>query len=122
MLMEGITILNKVDIMELPLWVNVIIIVLSIITFLSIGMSVVDAIKDITNGHCWIFLVVTTVAYIALVIMGIMGNVDKQLLTEPTGKYEYQVTIDDSVSMNEFYEKYEIVEVNGKIYTIREKE
>ena len=40
----------------------------------------------------------------------------------PTGKYDYQVTIDDSVLMVEFTEKYEIVEINGKIYTIREKE
>ena len=40
----------------------------------------------------------------------------------PTGKYEYQVTINNSVSMTEFYDKYEIVEVEGKIYTIREKE
>lgn len=119
MLMEGITILNKVDIMELPLWVNVVIIVLFIITLFSLVMSFVDAIKDITNGHYWIFMVVTTVTYIALIII---SSMDKQLLTEPTGKYEYQVTIDDSVSMNKFYEKYEIVEVNGKIYTIREKE
>lgn len=119
MLMEGIEVLNQIEIMELPLWVNVVIIVLLIITLFSLVMSFVDAIKDITNGHCWIFMVVTTVTYIALIIM---SSMDKQLLTEPTGKYEYQVTIDDSVSMNEFYEKYEIVEVNGKIYTIREKE
>lgn len=38
-------------------------------------------------------------------------------------KYEtrYQVTIDDSVSMNEFQDKYEIIEVEGKIYTVRER-
>ena len=34
----------------------------------------------------------------------------------------YQVIIDDSVSMVEFNEKYDIVEVEGKIYTIKEKE
>lgn len=32
----------------------------------------------------------------------------------------YQVTVDDSVSMNEFQSKYEIIEVEGKIYTVRE--
>ena len=38
-------------------------------------------------------------------------------------KYEthYQVTVDNSVSMNEFQNKYEIIEVEGKIYTIRER-
>ena len=41
----------------------------------------------------------------------------------PEKKYEtrYQVTIDDSVAMNEFQNKYEIIEVEGKIYTVRER-
>ena len=41
----------------------------------------------------------------------------------PEKKYEthYQVTVDDSVSMNEFQNKYEIIEVEGKIYTVRER-
>ena len=34
---------------------------------------------------------------------------------------EYKVTIDDSVSMNEFLDKYEILDQEGKIYTIKEK-
>ena len=35
---------------------------------------------------------------------------------------QYKVVIDDSVSMNEFTEKYEIIDQEGKIYTVREKE
>ena len=35
---------------------------------------------------------------------------------------EYKVTIDDSVSMNEFLDKYEIIDQEGKIYTVKEKE
>ena len=34
----------------------------------------------------------------------------------------YKVTIDDSVSMNEFMKKYEIIQSDGKIYTIIEKD
>ena len=34
---------------------------------------------------------------------------------------EYKVTISDSVSFNELYEKYEIVEQEGEIYTIQER-
>ncbi len=33
----------------------------------------------------------------------------------------YKVTIDDSVSMNEFLDKYEILDQEGKIYTVKEK-
>ena len=31
------------------------------------------------------------------------------------------MTISESVSMTEFYEQYEIIDVDGKIYTIKEK-
>jgi hypothetical protein len=34
----------------------------------------------------------------------------------------YEITVDDSVSMNEFNEKYEIIYQEGKVYTVRERE
>ena len=34
---------------------------------------------------------------------------------------EYKVTIDDSVSMTKFMDKYEIIDQEGKIYTVKEK-
>ena len=40
----------------------------------------------------------------------------------PTGKYEYKVIIDDNVSMAEFYEHYEVVDQEGKIFIVREKD
>jgi len=42
---------------------------------------------------------------------------------QPTA-YEthYKVTIDDSVSINEFLDKYEIIDQEGKIYTVRERD
>lgn len=33
----------------------------------------------------------------------------------------YKVTIEDSVNFNEFNEKYEIIEQDGKIYTVKER-
>ncbi len=35
---------------------------------------------------------------------------------------EYKVTIDNSVSMTEFMDKYEIIDQEGKIYTVKERE
>ncbi|MGM9684183.1 MAG: hypothetical protein ACI3XQ_11365 [Eubacteriales bacterium] len=35
---------------------------------------------------------------------------------------KYKVTISEEVSMTEFYDKYEIIDVDGAIYTIREKD
>ena len=34
----------------------------------------------------------------------------------------YSVIIDDSVSMTEFYDKYEVLDIQGKIFTITERE
>lgn len=34
---------------------------------------------------------------------------------------QYKVTISDEVNLNEFLDKYEIVDQEGKIYTVREK-
>ena len=39
-----------------------------------------------------------------------------------TGRYRYEVTIDDSVSFLDICEKYEIVEQNGRIWTLEDKE
>ena len=34
---------------------------------------------------------------------------------------QYQVTISDDVSLTEFYEHYEVIDQDGKIFTVREK-
>ncbi len=34
----------------------------------------------------------------------------------------YDVVLDNSVSYNEFIEKYDVIEVNGKIYTVKLKD
>lgn len=34
---------------------------------------------------------------------------------------EYSVTIDENVSFKEVYEKYEVIKVDGQIYTLKEK-
>lgn len=37
-------------------------------------------------------------------------------------KNRYKVIISDKVSMNEFYERYEVIDQEGKIYTVEERE
>jgi ABC-type uncharacterized transport system permease subunit len=61
---------------------------------------------------------------ILLIVMGsIMGIVSGKKFVDPI-KYEthYKVTVDESVSMKEFNEKYEVLGQEGKIYTVRERE
>lgn len=40
----------------------------------------------------------------------------------PTGKYEYKVIVDDNVNITEFYKYYEVVDQEGKIFIVREKD
>lgn len=63
----------------------------------------------------WISLVVAIAFIVAAILSGIpnKNNVDH---------IEYKVTIDDSVSMNEFLDKYEILDQEGKIYTVKERD
>ena len=57
------------------------------------------------------------------IIVGlILGTILAKGSAKPT-EYEtqYKVTIDETVSMTEFNEKYEVLEQEGKIYTVRER-
>lgn len=62
-----------------------------------------------------------------MIMIGVFGGVligvcCGEVAEVPT-KYEthYQVTITDEVKMTEFNERYEILDQEGKIYTVREK-
>ena len=61
--------------------------------------------------------------FAGLVFGPLMGMVAGFGIQTPT-EYEtqYKVTVSDEVSMTEFHEKYEIIETEGKIYTVREKD
>ena len=66
-----------------------------------------------------------------LIMFGVMflieGGIVSVIIGGSTGEpiaheTHYKVTIDESVSMTEFMDKYEILDQEGKIYTVREKE
>ena len=52
-------------------------------------------------------------------IFGAIAGAENAIPTEY--ETQYKVTISDEVSMNDFLERYEIVEQEGKIYTVRKK-
>lgn len=57
----------------------------------------------------------------SIIVSGFIG-LFPALFTLPD-EYEthYKVTISDEVSMNDFLERYEIIDQEGKIYTVRER-
>jgi pyruvate/oxaloacetate carboxyltransferase len=49
-------------------------------------------------------------------------TVADRLKTDKILDTKYEVTISDEVLLTEFYEKYEVISQNDKIFTVREKE
>ena len=51
-----------------------------------------------------------------------MAITDANVVKTDTGRYEYKVLIEDGVEMKEFYEKYNVIEQDGEIWIIEDKE
>ena len=106
--MKGIYILSKHTITETPNWVFIVLvlmIILLVLCFVSIC----------TERLMGLFVPIGIASFIIICIL------IRYDFSEPTNKYEYKAIIDDSVSFNYLYDKYEIINKDGKIFTIRDK-
>lgn len=86
------------------------------------GISLIAGIYQAFIGDCgWQMLLYCVLAG---VVVGTITGVGCGKTIEVPIAYEthYKVLIDDSVSMNEFLDKYEILDQEGKIYTVKERE
>ena len=111
-MLDGINVLNEYFIMkEFP----PLLLVLCTI-FMVVGFIILIIGKEFDSLLGAIIGVVVFVCMFSPLSLGI--NVSNQ----PSDIKEYQVTIDESVSMVDFTSKYDIIRVDGEIYTIREKE
>ena len=109
-MLEGIEILSQTEITTMPTGVKTICLALIILMVLSLILSVIFE-KDWICNFGFGFGILGLTCF----IIGLCNP-------EHAGKFEYKVTIDENVSMLEFYEHYEIISVEDKIYTIRIKE
>ena len=71
------------------------------------------SIDDKSIKHFIVMFILCAPFFVALCGFGIEKYAD----TVPT----YKVIISDTVSLNEFYDKYEVLEQDGKIFTIMER-
>ncbi len=85
-----------------------------VVLYASIDISLFVFIGDFS-----LFLYITA---FGIILWSLLGIAIQTLTREQIGEYiEYKVTIDEEVSMVKFMEKYEIISVEGEIYTIKEK-
>ena len=119
-MIEGVVVLNKIaEYKEVSETIYAL-----VILAVAVGASaIMIGLFDMDDGYSYSCGLIKLIVGIILLILGTIGLVYAKTIGEkPTGKYQYQVTIDDTVVMSEFYDKYEVIEVEGKIYTIREKD
>ena len=113
--MPGVEILNTtIHYKEvLPTWA--IIVIIAIIVIPAVAMLIGS------NVHSDLLF---TIGGISLILGFVLALIIGSTIRQTTNEIEYiehEVLVDDSVSLTEFNEKYEIVSQKGKIYVVREK-
>ena len=67
-------------------------------------------------------IILGLVFFVLALSIGTVGSLGGTPSKTNISHIEYKVIIDNSVSMNEFLNKYEIIDQEGKIYTVKERE
>lgn len=111
--MDGITILNTIIVDDYARWV--------LPTVLALGFICIVALVLMLNSDdtgVIIFGIISLLAMIAMPI--IIGTSKSHWRTNQRNQYE--CIIDDSVSINEVYENYNVIERRGDIWVLEDKE
>lgn len=113
--MNGITIINTTDIYKYVgfatysmLFCAIGIFVLILTIFMIISESNRAAITTFVTG-------------ILLCVVGLCMGLYRDNHANTFDYTEYDILIDDSISYNEFVDKYEVLDKDGNIYTVRER-
>lgn len=114
-MLQGIEVVNKVEIVETVNKYSSCV----LITFIFILASLMIAPIFIHYKKKSLTIMMFNMFILNLVLFIVFSCIGNHEV--PTGDYQYEVTIDKSVSMIEFHEKYELIKIDGDIYTIREK-
>ena len=114
--MPGVEILNTtIHYKEvLPTWAIVVIIAIIVIPAVTMLIG--------SNVHSDLLFTIGGISFILGFVLALIIGVTTRQTTNEIEYIEHEVLVDDSVSLTEFNEKYEIVSQKGKIYVVREKE
>ena len=109
--MEGITILNEFVVNNAPVgWFAIIAgAILCAVCLWAMCIAFCEG----NTGFATVFIILALIC-VGLIVLGIC-------VVKTPPETRYQVLIDETVSMSDFFERYEIVEQEGKIYTVKEK-
>lgn len=110
--MDGITILNTTIVDDYARWVLPTVLALGVICIMSFVLMLTS--KD---NRVIIFGIISLVAIIATPIIIIASKTHWRT----NERNQYECIIDDSVSINEVYENYNVIERRGDIWVLEDK-
>lgn len=117
--MNGVEILSQSIIYETEFYWWILIAFAIAGLLFSLIVSIIDWIKyGFDKSSIWFILIVT-------LIFSVFGGVYTAISEHETDTVDYityKVTISDEVSLREFTDKYTIINQDGKIYTVKEKD
>ena len=112
--MDGITILNTIIVDECAQWV--------LPTVLAIGIVCICTFLLMLNtSGCTDTICLGIVSVLSLIVVYIIVFVSKHHW-RTNERNQYECIIDDSVSINEVYENYNVIERRGDIWVLEDKE
>lgn len=106
-MIEGVEILSQSVCAE----TNVTALISCMLLCIFLGL-IIDLYNGLSDGIC---------GMIAGTVIGLAAYLIIFQCIFPVKFIKYKVTISEEVIMTEFYERYEFIDVDGAIYTIREK-
>ena len=112
--MDGINILNKEEILvgnDDNLFLFIISVILAVI-LLIVAFNCYDDTASFVCGFAALICTVSTIVNFYIYCSK----------TEPTGRYRYEVTIDESVSITDVYDNYNVIEQRGEILVLEDKD
>lgn len=112
--MDGITILNVTEVSE-----NSTLLLIALI-FLLIGaiINTVNLLLSDDTEHCVLYGIFTVTLLVLSIVVGVTMDKDR----EANKHNQYECLIDKSVSMEDVYEKYTVIERRGDIWVLEDKE
>lgn len=111
-MIEGIEILSKTEIMTSPDWL------VWAAIFGAFGIVLIGFVVSIlfqADDRPSAFITGLIALAYAIIMVGVFSN------SEPTGRYKYEATIDETVNFTELYERYDVVDQRGQIYILEDK-
>ena len=111
--MKGVEILTMTEIREFPEITTTIATVLAVVFIAGVIFVLGDRSDSVCTMIGAVLVLVSVVGFVILI---------NKYPERSTGRYKYEAVIDDGVDIQDVYEKYKVIEKDGKKWILEDKE